>query len=294
MPTGKRLMLTSRDIEIFKLLGRYRYLRSTYLHAFAGGLSATRFKERLGHLYHEGGYIERPAQQWLFAEARYQPAVYESAEGAVRALQSAGIAADDKRTFLGDALHRQFLHSLMICEALASIELGARDNPHLRFIGWQEILARAPEATRLSPTPFRIAVPTGGYVVPDGLFGLEYTRAGAKAYRFFALEVDRGTMPVARSKPGQTSVLSKLAAYREILTRQTHKTHWGVSRLLVLMLVPNEERMSNIVEHLAKGTEGNENFLFKALTSSGTALPVPQLLSEPYRRAGSTSLFIDV
>ena len=34
--TGKRIELAQRDIEIFRLLGRYRYLRSTYIHAFVG------------------------------------------------------------------------------------------------------------------------------------------------------------------------------------------------------------------------------------------------------------------
>jgi hypothetical protein len=49
--SGKRVELTARDIEIFKVLQRYRYLRSTYLYAFVGGKNETRFKERLGALY---------------------------------------------------------------------------------------------------------------------------------------------------------------------------------------------------------------------------------------------------
>ena len=53
--TGKRVELTKRDIELFKLLNRYHYLRSPFLYAFLGGRSLTRFKERLGHLYHDGG-----------------------------------------------------------------------------------------------------------------------------------------------------------------------------------------------------------------------------------------------
>jgi hypothetical protein len=74
---GKRVELTERDIELFKLLNRYRYLRSTFLYAFLGGNSETRFKERLGHLYHDGGYIRRPEQQWQFANSRHMPAIYE-------------------------------------------------------------------------------------------------------------------------------------------------------------------------------------------------------------------------
>ena len=80
--TGKRIELTERDLAIFALLERYRYLRSTFIHAFAGGASETRFKERLGDLYHEGGYLDRPKAQWQFADARYMPVVYEATDKA--------------------------------------------------------------------------------------------------------------------------------------------------------------------------------------------------------------------
>ena len=51
--TGKQIQLTSRDLEILRLLSRYRYLRSTHLHALTCGKSHNRFVERLGDLYHE-------------------------------------------------------------------------------------------------------------------------------------------------------------------------------------------------------------------------------------------------
>ncbi len=40
-PKGKRLVITSRDMGLFRALSYYRYLRSTYLHAFVGGASET-------------------------------------------------------------------------------------------------------------------------------------------------------------------------------------------------------------------------------------------------------------
>src|SRR5471030_1578939 len=104
--TGKRLELTARDIEIFKLLARYRYLPSTFIHALVGGRSETRLKERLGDLFHEG-YIDRPGQQWEFANALNRLAVYESDSGAARTLREAGIVVSDKRTFLSETAHRQ-------------------------------------------------------------------------------------------------------------------------------------------------------------------------------------------
>jgi len=115
--TGKRLELTTRDLEIFRALARYRYLSSTYIHAFVGGASETRFKERLGDLFHEG-YLDRPAQQWQFAGALYRPTIYEAGDDARRVLCDQG--GNDSCTFLAPTAHRQFAHSMMICEVLAS------------------------------------------------------------------------------------------------------------------------------------------------------------------------------
>ena len=290
--THKRLELTTRDIEIFNLLRQYRYLRSTYLHAFVGGASTTRFKERLGDLFHEG-YIDRPSQQWEFADARCMPAVYESGRGAIQALRAYGADLGEARTFLADTAHRQFLHSLMICEVLASLDIGVRDDPRLRFIAWPEILDRSPEATRASGRPFRLPVPSGGYLVPDGLFGIEYAQDGKKAYRFFSLEADRGTMPVARSKPGQTSYLGKVAAYREIIARQAHKTHWGIPNLLVLTVTTSETRMQAMLAGLGDDINSNATLLFKAITAADLTRPANHLLRKSWSRAGLHPLQID-
>ena len=286
---GKRIELTPRDIEIFNLLRRYRYLRSTYIHAFVGGASETRFKERLGDLFHEG-YLDRPLPQWDFADARCMPVVYESGRGSMQALRACGMALDEERRQVAGTVHRQFLHALMTCEALASIELAVRADALLRFIAWPEILARVPEAVRASTTPFRLPVPSGGYLVPDGVFGIEYREQDTKAFRFFALEADRGTMPIARSDPRKSSYLGKLAAYGEIIARQVHKTHWGIPNLLVLTVTTSAARCSEMAAKL--GTGGSPAFLFKAVEGKGLSNPVPDLLTEPWTRAGSPPLSI--
>src|ERR1700730_14802079 len=147
---GKLIDLTNRDIELFKLLNRYRYLRSDVLYSFLGGSSETRFKERLGHLYHDGRYINRPGQQWQFANSRHMPAVYELDARGEQVLRQQGLSQSDspllKKGRAGAC--RQFAHELMICDCVASIELGVREDLGLRFISWREIIAKAPESTR--------------------------------------------------------------------------------------------------------------------------------------------------
>lgn len=93
--SGKRLELTQRDLGIFLRLHQYRYLRSSYLYAFTGGRSVTRFKERLGDLLHEG-YLGRPTEQWRFSDGRHSPGVYQLRKGAPNLVAAPG----EERTWL--------------------------------------------------------------------------------------------------------------------------------------------------------------------------------------------------
>lgn len=312
--SGKRLELSERDIELFKLLSRYRYLRSDFLYEFLGGNSQTRFKERLGDLYHDGRYINRPEQQWQFAKARYASAVYELDERGEQVLRDQGpVEADSPLLAKGRCgAYRQFAHQLMVCECMAAIELGARQNAVLRFIPWQEIMARAPGETRRKRNPFELSaslsypcVRSGQThhadikIIPDGLFGLEYSRDGQKTYRFFALEADRATMPVRRSDLRQTSYLRKLLGYQEIIRANVHKTNFGIPNLFVLTVATNASHLASIMS-LSKElmpTLKSKLFLFKnvdgMLRQGRNAASLRLLLNEPWQRVGYGALGID-
>lgn len=312
--SGKRIELTERDIELFKLLNRYHFLRSNFLYAFLGGNSETRFKERLGHLYHDGRYINRPEQQWQFANCRHMPVIYELDDRGEQVLRERGLIHCDspllKKGRMG--AYRQFAHQLMICDCMASIELGVRQDRGLRFISWQEIVAKAPESTRKLDNPFAIPVSithtfsrTGAMqradikIVPDGLFGLEYTRDGSKAYRFFALEADRNTQPVTRSDLQQTSYLRKILAYRQLSAQGIYKSHLGLPNLFVLTVTTNELHMTNIMSLVSDlSAEGKSRlFLFKTMSSVGdfrkAPEPTAQLFTDPWQRVGYEAFPID-
>lgn len=288
---GKRLELTQRDIAIFELLERYRYLPSSYIHAFVGGTSEKRFKERLGDLFHEG-YLDRPERQWDMANCRHRPAIHEIGSGGRRVLREQGIAAEPI-TWLSASPHRQFAHSVFICECLASIELSTRERPSLRFISWPEILTKAPDETRRGALPFQFpATAASPAVIPDALFGIEYSLGAAKTYRFFALEADRGSMPIVRSDSAQTSFIAKVTAYRSIIAQKIHKTRLGVPTLLVLTVTTSESRASEMLKRLGAELGASPVFLFKSVAESDVAKS-PSGLFEPWERAGYPRLQID-
>ncbi|MBJ7533310.1 replication-relaxation family protein [Rhodomicrobium vannielii ATCC 17100] len=306
--SGKRVELAARDIEIFKLLQRYRYLRSTYLYAFVGGKNETRFKERLGALYHDGRYINRPKEQWQFAGSRYAPAVYELDRAGKAVLAELGL---DERAVATTSGAQQFGHTLMIAETLASVELGAIASGKMRLIGAHQIITSAPEAAQKAKNPLALPVSithtfardrtesASFSLVPDALFGLAYSeRDGSKSYRFFALEAERENRVSASSlKP--TSFLKKVLGYRDIAARETYRTHLGVPNLLALVVTSSQARidtMKKVIMDVTAG-KGSSIFLFQALPSLTDPFKpgrsAPELFSGPWQRAGQPDFFIN-
>jgi hypothetical protein len=308
---GKRINLTERDSEIFKLLERYRYLRSTFIHAFVGGYDK-RLIERLGDLFHEG-YLNRPSQQWRAFNARYTPAIYELDELGERCLKEHGLSAGETRSLVSRGrmgANREFAHAMMISDTLASIELGARTTSGARFISWRDILSKAPQATKDARNPFSIPVsiahafPTGSTqtakfsLVPDALFGLEYADSGKKLYRFFALEAERANR-VYCNNLYQTSWLKKVLAYRQIIANKTYHSHFGLPNLMVMVVTPTPAKIETMKRLIMQVTQdrGSTQFLFKSIPvlGCGSSAPEPtaELFTGAWSRAGHPDFFID-
>ncbi len=135
-PTGKRLRLTPRDQELLSWLYRYRYLRHDHLiHIFAPK-SSKRFAERLGDLFHETGFLNRPILQVPLFDARATPMLYEITNKGAAYLEALKSLPHRAVTFSRrprDAFSPQFLHTMMIIEAVLDIELSTLKSSGQRF-----------------------------------------------------------------------------------------------------------------------------------------------------------------
>jgi len=244
-PTHKRIILTDRDTEILRWLYRYRYLRTPQLIGYLQPKSKKRFIERLGDLFHETGLINRPKVQWRYYDARCAPMIYELSTKGLALLESKN-QLPQRTTTLSRRIRSgniQFVHAMMIVDALVSVEHEAIANPDLRFVCVDEILARAPESTRNAPNPLSVPItiqpnaafpkiksPWKTHVIPDALYGIEYLIDGEKRYRFWALECEN-TSPTWRSSPRHSSLARKRVAYDALIKSQAFKEHWGIPNL---------------------------------------------------------------
>lgn len=244
--TGKRLVLGDRDVAVLRWLYRYRYLRQTQLVALMQPKSAKRFIERLGDLFHETGYINRPMVQPARFDARSTPMLYEISATGVAYLEANCAVPMRAVTFSRrprGAYNPQFLHTMMIIDTLVDIELAIMREPSQRFVPVDEILARAPESTRTARNPLSIPLTIypspehpvirarlDTHVIPDALYGIEYRIDGEKRYRFWALECER-TNPASRSTANASSRALKLAAYDALIGAKAFRGHWGIPNL---------------------------------------------------------------
>lgn len=251
--TGKRLILGDRDTEILRWLFRYRYLSRDHLLALVQPKSEKRFVERLGELFHETGLINRPAVQHSHFDVRCTPLLYEINDTGIAYLEAINSLPHRAVTFSRRrprASNPQFLHTMLIIDTLVDIELAAVREPDQRFVPVDEILGRAPAATRDAPNPLRVPVTIfpnaehpiirarlDTHIIPDALYGIEYLIDGEKRYRFWVLECER-TSPNSRSTTTASSTALKHAAYDALFSSHAFKRHWGIPNLKLHLRKP--------------------------------------------------------
>jgi hypothetical protein len=304
--TGKRVAPTERDLLWFQKLRQHGPLPSNYLLQFSRHLcrSGTRALERLGDLYHEsntphgGSYLDRPRKQWS-AVSKFERTVYDLSSAACQVLREQGLT-DAEPTEPRSLFH----HRLMVACITASIELAIEEHSGLRYITQEEILARSPNKSIVIPCEISYTNPRTGKrqkldrpLVPDALFGVEYTVGGQRHYRFFMLEADRNQEPVRRANLTETSYLRKVLQYKEVIGRGMYRHHFGMkSTMLVLNVTTNFRHMENIISLVREVDDTAPFMLFQTAPSFGDDLHVPDPCMDfvvgPWQRARLPGLSI--
>jgi hypothetical protein len=292
---------TDRDIEIFKLLARFRYLPADYIQAFVGG-NPKALGRRLNLLSRKPNvYLARPPQQRQSAAANHRPLIYELDDRGTRVLRERGLS------FPSNGTHRNFSHELMVAQITASIELAARENQSVRLITWAEILAREKTPTPTSAAAsIRVTYSLNSEqhtadITADGRpFGIERTISGLRTYLFFpGIEADCGTEPIAANDSARSSIGRKFAAYGAIAEQGLHRSQLGFPNFFVPFLTTTAIRMHSMMHLLERMTDGqgSKMFLFKTFPSftSAEAPPPPNghMLSEPWQRVGFPPFSLD-
>jgi hypothetical protein len=266
------MRLTEDDLAAIRHVAKHRFLRSTHLIALLER-PTKKFLERLAALYHNG-YLDRPrAQLDYYATAGSAPIVYALGNKGAAILteldgsERAKVDWTDKNRTAG----RIFIeHTLLTADLMVSAEIAARRTGNVRLIEPRDILAAAPQTTRHADNPWALparityaGITQDIRLIPDKVFGLDYTDARKRSY--FFVEADRGTMPIIRSNPRQTSFHQKILGYLAgSRPTNSHGQHFGIGNFRVLTITTSPERIASMIDALKQATRGtgSNQFLF--------------------------------
>jgi Replication-relaxation len=248
--------LTDDDVAMVRHLARHRFLRSTHIAALVGR-SLDRTNDRLLRLFH-AGYIDRPrAQLDYYPTAGSSPIAYALADRGARLLiQRDGIEfANVEWSRKNRKAGRPFIeHQLESVEFLIALQLATARRRDVQFIHPYDIIADFPKHTRSARNPLSLRVSLSHHgttheigLVPDLVFGLQ-TSDGTR--RNFMVEIDRGTMPIARTDFLQTSFERKMRAYLTAHAGKLHERHFGWKTFRVLTVTTDHHRTASMKEAL--------------------------------------------
>ena len=326
-PIGNPPVIGPRDVALFLLLTRYRYLDSRQLWRLLPAevrekpqphrqkrdkkskLSSAEiaFKQRLQKLT-SWGYLTRSLNGRLPKTMRYfGHEIYEIASEALLYLALHQIQEVDI-TGLAVGSTLQFPHALMICSSLASLEIGANETPGVRFITWQEILARAPREARFSKNPWLFPEVAISYDYPAGTqrervrlkpdcppFGFEYDTPNGKLFTFATIEAERSNKAWANNLE-DTSWLKKALGYQELRRRGLLLSHFNLPNFFIIVTAPTRghvETMKSLLMEITNNA-GSDMYLFSRIPVYArhyeTLPPMPELFTEPLQRAGRPDL----
>jgi hypothetical protein len=259
--------LTDRDLAVLAHVARHRFVSSEHLVALDGG-SEQNLLRGLRVLF-DHGYLDRPYAQLAHLPVKGpRPMVYGLGRRGAQALRTHGNALRDGTdwTERNKRAGASFIgHTLAVADFMVKMELACRHRTDVALLRQAAVIAEAPERTRVSREPLRLVAPgldnkIGiSSVIADGLFGLAFPD-GTAAY--FLLEIDRGSMPVVRSRFDQTSFKRKLKIYWEAWKAGRHVTHFGVNQIRVLTVTESRARLDHMIDAINEITEGKGSNFF--------------------------------
>lgn len=244
--------ITPKAIEVLTLLARYRYLRKTFIDGLLPHRSAQGMNPTLQRL-RKNGYVSLPKEQFRGYNSLYCCYIYEITPKGLDCLQQ---KIPQRATNLirqrTDAPVRQFAHAMMICDGLASIEIGATA-AGCEFIPIDAILERTdvPDPLRL-PTRVKME-PT--FSVPDGLFGIRYP-SGKVWFFVYEAEHYNPVWPVADLK--RASFRKKAYAYSYIAEKKPYLDQLKIPNMLYLFAFPTNARVQTAREHFLRDFESTK------------------------------------
>ena len=253
------ILLTERDEEIIRAVGRFRFLRSDQITKLFEG-SKQGILRRLGKLFHHG-YLARPKRLNVqIAMPGFKGMVYALGPSGRKYLTSQGVLYSYRQQEK-EAKILYLAHTLKVADFMIDLQLSLPEEVDLYHSDeFRVLFSPKEEVTWKVPITYREEELSIG-VIPDYVFAL----SRGDEICVYCLEVDRGTMPVYREKPLQTSFLRKIIAYHETWRTGFAAKNFDWKRFRVVTVTSSSLRSAHLIsacEKTCQGKGGERLFLF--------------------------------
>lgn len=264
IPNPPTVRLTERDFSILTLISNHRFLQSHHLLLLIPG-SHQHLIRRLGRLYH-AGLIDRPKQQLQITRCFRATFVYCLTEKGRKVLQSQAVPVFASAPRLKSATFVYSLtHDLLVSEIVTTIRAAAAARD-IEFLWHHQVLTPSNTNDKKALHQMRWSVSTKShgknrrtFVIPDAAFCL---RPVGESPIWFFLEFDRGTMPVVRSDPNQTSFIRKIHAYQETRRAGTLWKRHQIPGFRVLVVTESRKRLRSLQKATTDCFQRGESSMF--------------------------------
>jgi hypothetical protein len=291
--SASTVRLTDRDFSILDLISHHRFLRSDHLTTLVAG-SRQHIIRRLGRLFH-AGLLARPHHQLRLGD-QPGPLVYCLSERGRRELKE-----QDRSVYPSIPRSRKRAsairlgHDLRVADVVVTLDaccrrVGKKLRLHHEWKEPDSCVAALP----LRPLVWSVRMKQDGdrrrhRVIPDAGFSIGN---GDANHTYFLLEVDRGTMPVTRSDPNQTSFQRKVLAYRETRSAGVLWKRWDVPGFRVLVVTETRQRMESLQRATAECFRYGRSTMFLFAVAS-ELLAAPNPLEGPWQNCmGEPALLV--
>lgn len=250
------MRMTSRDVGLLKVVNYHRFLTLPQIARLFSSTSQKKISRRLYLLFHNG-YLARPE----FQRFDHHSGGSSSAIHAItnKGRQYLARECDTRFKRIKNNTHRFFVdHTLKTSDVMIAFETSCQ-NQTLNLIYHDEVERRASSSIKKQPNLLTWPTPLSWrfqdvtmWIEPDKIFGLQSKRLPAT---WFFLEVDAGTMPVARKVLFRTSFLRKHLSYAVTYRDKLAHRNYGMKNFRVLTVTTSHERISNMIKAQNENTK---------------------------------------
>lgn len=238
--------LTDRDLDLFTDLYTHGLLNTEQIAAIHSptGTHRRRLQRRLqklreAELIH---YLKTPIDE---------PREYVLSQRGMNALSNARSFAP-RRVSIPRSSRSYRTHDLALSDFTVSIDLYVRSLEQARLIDELSLIHQSPRLDVRSHRGWPVSFTHDGetlehWVKPDRFLGIKFDdRPANQNARYFAIEIDRGTMPLEASSLNKASILRKLLAYQATHQNDVLREIFVIPHAYILFLTTGKRRRDNM------------------------------------------------